>query len=268
MNNMARISPAMTAAVVIGLLLSFPNAGASGGITDRQTDRFRGTVNTAGEIRDPSGNVVGRVLMTTPGVAFDLAKMSISANGNVLDPHGATVGRLVLSDERRAELPASGTGVLVDRAGNNAIRESGTVQNIQDFARGARQPAEQMSGEFIREQPAVKESARREPAHRQSSRQSGSILMGTREADLNARRERVESRIRTELAEGRITDEQAAELGDELAAADRTEADYKRDGVLKDREILSLYKKWDRIMARLDEYLGRNARSAIGLRTK
>lgn len=92
--------------------------------------------------------------------------------------------------------------------------------------------------------------------------------MGTSDDDLTARKQRVQNRIDSDLSSGRITEAQANALRSALQSTAELEQRFRSDGIMKDREITTLYRQWDRIMGALDGYLSRNARQATGLRTR
>ncbi|GEM_PF-2895532 len=234
MSIMGRISITLAAALCAGWLFVVPRASGQNGTIAGGAGQFTGSVNSAGEIRDASGQVVGRVTMAVPGMPFDINTMTIRPDGTVLDASGQSVGRVMMGN---------GVGAAAARR-----RQPQALQM-----------PEQLS-------PAVRES--RGPAGRLAARSSRSVVMGARQNDLANRRQKVAARIQSELAEGRITDGQAAELSQQLESTAREEAKYERRGVVKDRDMLSLYRKWDRIMEKLDADLEHNAHDAAGLRTK
>src|SRR5262249_22197400 len=71
---------------------------------------------------------------------------------------------------------------------------------------------------------------------------------------------RVQGRIDTELAGGKITAEQARSLREELIAIQFREHDARRVGKMGDREADSLMDAIDRVDSRLDRYLVENMR--------
>jgi len=71
---------------------------------------------------------------------------------------------------------------------------------------------------------------------------------------------RVQGRIDTELAGGKITSEQARSLREELTAIQFREHDARRDGKMDGQEADGLMDAIDRVDSRLDRYLVENMR--------
>lgn len=89
----ARLFVCALAGVITILSLASPAALAS-----QNEDLFRGTVTPAGEIKDPSGKIVGKVVMNR-GSTFDYAKMNIREDGAVINSDGKIIGHLVMNFE-------------------------------------------------------------------------------------------------------------------------------------------------------------------------
>jgi len=219
--------------------------------------------------------------MDSPGVPFDVAAMRVDRTGRVNDRSGAPVGRIVFTGsggpaayrppaadtppaQRYApppqaappEPPQASAAFRIDRSGN-ALDSSGRVVG---FVAGARRSGEDFNNATLNKRGKVVS---------ESGRVTGRLVMdGAGAEDLARRRERLTRRIESELSGQNITSEQAAALRQELAASARSEAGFKRDGTLSDREIARLYVGWDRTAERLDRFLAANARTSVGLRTR
>lgn len=142
-----------------------------------------------------------------------------------------------------------------------AVEQQGSVQRVMPS--GAREYTGQT---VIERQPPA--AAPRMQATQEKAVRRHSVLTGMRDDDLTGRRARVQSSIENELAQGRITNDQAADLEGRLQMTAQAQAAFERRGVLRDKDVRNLYRAWDDIMGRLDDDLSRNARRAIGLRTK
>jgi hypothetical protein len=251
MNKKERLSSVPVLIAVVSLLLISPLASAQQS-SDDQT--LRGKVNSAGEFRDQSGRVVGRIMMSAPGATFDISTMNITGDGTVTDSSGAVVGKLMLGSQ--------------GSPGSPVVRAAPPV-NVNPAPQTTRQYQPELVAPGHRYSQPLTQTAR-PPASAPMSekRRKKAVVMGMRAEDLNARCAKVKNRIDSDLAEGRITEEQASVLQGELQSTIDAQANFERRGIIKDRDVTSLYKRWDHIMEKEDEDLAHNARSAIGLRTK
>lgn len=266
MKNELQMISVFALIAVSSLLVARSDAQADplpGQTSDSRT--VRGTINQAGELRDESGRAIGRIMMASPGTAFDISRMRIKSDGSVVDASGMAVGRMVFADEgaRTGNAPTAQMAPVMPNTQLSPV----TPANQFPPATTGYQPELIGPGRGMSERSVTmpRQPARSAAAEKRNKR---AILMGMREEDLNSRRAKVANRIDNDLSEGRITEEQGAELKSELEATVRAQDRYERRGIIKDRDVIALYQSWDRIMGKLDVYLARNARSAIGLRTK
>jgi len=197
-------------------------------------------------------NTAGQRIVFDTNDQIDMSKLTMDREGQVFDGKGRLVGHISNPSNVRADGLEHGVppplvtapAKTIDRAAPQAYTSA-----TQDSA-------------------AVVEKRSKRGTAKAAARAAKANLLASRAADLSARRTKVESRIRTEHQEGRLSDEQFSQLLMNLESTARDEQRFERDKVLKDREMRDLYKRWDTIMADIDNDLAKNARSAVGLRTR
>jgi len=246
------------------------------------TQTFKGVINSSGDIVDGRGTVVGRIVMI-PGTTFDINAMTIDSSGNVLDLHRSTVGRLVFVPETVVSaVPITRTTILpterfieyqirlpekttvVERAPAVVTTKETVVRTTAAPAVVTTTPTVVTKTPTVITTPAVVTT----PTVITTPAVVEPVVTGLSAAELAIRKAKVEDSIALNLTQGRITDGQAAELKGELDESASKLSKYSSDGILKDREINSILKRWDRILANMDDYMQRNARECSGLRTK
>lgn len=161
-----------------------------------------------------------------------------------------------------SEYRSSGTNGSAPTTGSTTERYSGAA--VKSTSSGVPTATTSRGSEAISSGSVSSERTTTNAASKDSRR----AVMGIREEDLTARKSKVEDRISSELSEGRITEAQASQLRSDLDVASQAQERYLRDGILADREVRELYRIYDIAMYNLDRYLARNARKAIGLRTR
>jgi hypothetical protein len=184
---------------------------------------------------------------------MDMSKLTMDKEGRVFDVNGRVVGHITTPNAGRSDgLERGVSPPLVTSPPPNSSYQRAEVPQYS---------------KRTQESSAVVEKSRKS-ADKAAARAAKAGLLASREADLAARRSKVENRIRSEHQGGRLSNEQMNELMSSLQSTIQTEQDFKRDKKLKDREMLFLYRKWDSIMGDVDDDLKKNARSAVGLRTR
>jgi len=181
-----------------------------------------------------------------------MSKLTMDREGQVFDGKGRLVGHISNPSNVRAD----------------GLEHGVAPPLVTSPAKTIDRAAPQAYTSATQDSAAVVEKRSKRSTAKAAARAAKANLLASRAADLSARRTKVESRIRTEHQEGRLSDEQFSQLLMNLESTARDEQRFERDKVLKDREMRDLYKRWDTIMADIDNDLAKNARSAVGLRTR
>ena len=180
-----------------------------------------------------------------------------SKNSEPAAPKAVTPGAAITPGTAARGVSSSSLSQLtVDAAGN--VRDSSG--NVVGYVAARRGGGGDLSGVSI--------NSRGNAVSAQGKVVGRLVMDGQSASDFTRRRAKLDARINQELSEQRLNSDQANRLRQEIQAAISTEARFKKDGEVTDRETERLYAMWDRIMEHMDQFLAGNARLSVGLRTR